>query len=86
MFNLTVANAFGMRASLCTPNDCRIDSECTIIIPQRWLSVRAFLPKREVLGFIYKPCHIKDILKMEPDASLLSAQHKILGLVSLHLE
>ena len=40
-------------------------------------------PKREVVGSIPDRVIPKDVIKMVPDASLLSAQHIRIGLASL---
>ena len=45
--------------------------------------VRAFAPKAGGRGFDPRPLHIKDVIKMVPDASLLGAQHINIGLASL---
>ena len=45
--------------------------------------VRAFAPCAGGRGFDPRPRHTKDVLKMVPDASLLSAQHIRTGLASL---
>ena len=45
--------------------------------------VRAFAPWALGRGFDPRPRHTKDVIKMVPDASLLSAQHIRTGLASL---
>jgi len=50
---------------------------------QLWLSGRAFTPWAGGCGFEPRPCHTKDVIKMVPDASLLRAQHILIGLVYL---
>ena len=45
--------------------------------------VRAFAPSAGGRGFDPRPPHTKDVIKMVPDASLLSAQHIRTGLASL---
>ena len=45
--------------------------------------VRAFAPWAGGRGFDPRPRHTKDVIKMVPNASLLSAQHIRTGLVSL---
>jgi len=45
--------------------------------------VRAFAPWMPGRGFDPRPRHTKDVIKMVPDASMLRAQHIMIGLASL---
>ena len=62
-------------------NNCYI--EFTVYDRSGGSMVRVFAPQAGGCGFDPRPCHTKDVIKMVPDTSLLSAQYIRTGLASL---
>ena len=62
---------------------CLVVNTCTTSLCSSGSVVKAFAPWAGGRGFDPRPRHTKDVIKMVPDASLLSAQHTRTGLASL---